>query len=96
MNFGHVVLSIVHVLPHDSGIYTCRAYNLHGEATTSSTVKVAGYEKLLLDTQHPTSWEQIQILEAPKIVEEVEIVEEKEKPRFLTQLEDANDVPEGE
>lgn len=48
-----------------------------------------------MDTQHPQSWERIQELERPKIVEEVEIVEEREKPRFLTQLESVADVPEG-
>ncbi|KAK0408252.1 hypothetical protein QR680_003855 [Steinernema hermaphroditum] len=94
-NFGHVTLTIVHVFPQDSGVYSCRAYNLNGEATTSATVKVAGYEALLLGTQHPVSWERIQELERPKIVEEIEMVEEKEKPRFLTQLESVADAPEG-
>jgi titin len=92
--FGAVSLTIVHVLPHDSGIYSCRAYNAHGEATTSATVKVPGYEAILRDTQHQTSWDKIQELERPKIIEEVEIIEEKEKPRFLTQLESA-EVDEG-
>lgn len=59
-NFGEVILYIIHVLPHDSGVYSCRAYNLAGEATTSATVKVAGYEAIMKDTQHPESWEQIQ------------------------------------
>ncbi|KAI6199682.1 hypothetical protein M3Y96_00652800 [Aphelenchoides besseyi] len=95
-NFGSVVFTIVHVLPHDSGVYTCRAYNNHGEASTSCTVTVAGYEKILHDTLHQESWNRIQELEAPRIVEEVEMVEEKEKPRFLTQLEDATDIPEGQ
>ncbi|KAI6230227.1 Hemicentin-1 [Aphelenchoides fujianensis] len=93
--FGQVQLTIAYPLAHDSGVYTCRAYNLHGEASTSCTVTVAGYESLLLDTLHQPSWERIQELEAPRIIEEVEMVEEKEKPRFLTQLEDAADVPEG-
>ncbi|KAL3105626.1 hypothetical protein niasHT_021729 [Heterodera trifolii] len=94
-NFGEVVLHILHVLPHDSGVYTCTASNAQGEATTSATVKVAGYEKILKDVQHPDSWNQIQILEAPKIREEIEIEEVKEKPRFLTQLESVADAPEG-
>lgn len=42
------------------------------------------------------SWEQIQILEAPAILEEVEDIDEKEKPRFLTHLESYSDVPEGD
>lgn len=47
------------------------------------------------DTQHPESWERIQELERPKIVEEVEVPDVKEKPRFLTQLESVSDVDEG-
>lgn len=94
-NFGEVTLFIIHVLPHDSGVYSCRAYNLQGEATTSATVKVAGYEALLLNTQHPESWDRIQELERPRIVEEIEIPEIKEKPRFLTQLESFDNVAEG-
>lgn len=56
-----MILYILHVLPHDSGVYTCTASNAHGEATTSATVKVAGYEKILKDVQHPESWNQIQV-----------------------------------
>uniref|UniRef100_A0A8R1HM90 Ig-like domain-containing protein n=1 Tax=Caenorhabditis japonica TaxID=281687 RepID=A0A8R1HM90_CAEJA len=93
--FGNAILTIVHVLPHDSGVYTCRAYNPQGEASTSATVTTAGYEKILYDSQHPVSWQRIQELEAPKIVEEVEEVIQKEKPQFLSQLESAENVQEG-
>ena len=93
--FGNVILIIVHVLPHDSGVYTCRAYNLHGEATTSATVKVLGYEKILSNVQHPTSWQRIQELEAPRIIEEIDEVIIKEKPIFITQLESVENVFEG-
>ncbi|ULT87824.1 hypothetical protein L3Y34_007185 [Caenorhabditis briggsae] len=95
LEFGNAILTIVHVLPHDSGVYTCRAWNIHGEASTSATVTTAGYEKILYDSQHPVSWERIQELEAPKIVEEIEEVIQKEKPNFITQLESAENVPEG-
>ncbi|VDM73642.1 unnamed protein product, partial [Strongylus vulgaris] len=40
LDFGNAILTIVHTLPHDSGVYTCRAYNLAGEASTSATVKI--------------------------------------------------------
>ncbi|WKY10685.1 hypothetical protein Q1695_002781 [Nippostrongylus brasiliensis] len=94
--FGSVLMSIVHVLPHDSGVFTCRAYNLHGEATTSTTLKVPGFEQLMLDSQHPVSWQRIQELEAPKVIEEVEEVIQHEKPRFITQLEPAEGILEGQ
>ncbi|KAM3716725.1 Kettin [Dirofilaria immitis] len=101
-DFGNVTLTIIHVLPEDSGLYTCKAVNKQGEAATSATVKVAEqviffscYESIVRDTQHPVSWEKIQILETPAIIEEIEEAIEKEKPRFLTQLESATDIPEG-
>ncbi|CAI4222564.1 unnamed protein product [Auanema sp. JU1783] len=93
--FGNVILTIVHVLPHDSGVYTCRAYNLLGEAVTSASVKIQGYERILSDSQHPVSWQRIQELEAPKQVEEIEEVIQREKPVFLTQLESVDNAPEG-
>lgn len=46
-SFGQALLTIVHVLPHDTGVYSCRAVNAKGDATTSATVKVAGYEAIL-------------------------------------------------
>ncbi|KAK6021048.1 immunoglobulin I-set domain protein, partial [Ostertagia ostertagi] len=94
--FGSVLLTIVHVLPHDSGVFTCRAYSPQGEATTSTTVKVPGYETLMLDSHHPVSWQRIQELEAPKVVEEVEEVIQREMPRFVTQLQPVEGIQEGQ
>ncbi|VDM72638.1 unnamed protein product, partial [Strongylus vulgaris] len=96
LDFGNAILTIVHTLPHDSGVYTCRAYNLAGEASTSATVKIDGYERILLDPQHPVSWQKIQELEAPVVVEEKEEVVQREKPAFINQLQSAEGVPEGE
>lgn len=66
---------------------SCWLRNLHSDS---------GYEAIVRNTQHPVSWEKIQILETPAIAEEVEEVIEKEKPRFLSQLESFTDIPEGE
>lgn len=41
-DFGHVQLDINGIRPEDSGIYTCRAVNLVGEAISTCTVKVKG------------------------------------------------------
>ncbi|CAJ0920993.1 unnamed protein product, partial [Mesorhabditis belari] len=93
--FGNVILTIVHVLPHDSGVYTCRVWNAQGEAITSATVKVAGYERIISESQHPASWQKIQEIEAPKVVEIVEEEMVKEKPHFLQQLQSVEGVQEG-
>uniref|UniRef100_A0A0N5ALN5 Immunoglobulin I-set domain protein n=1 Tax=Syphacia muris TaxID=451379 RepID=A0A0N5ALN5_9BILA len=95
-DFGNVSLTIVHVVPEDSGVYTCKAINRSGDASTSATVKIPGYEKILNASQHPISWEKIQLLETPVIVEKPEEIVQTEKPHFLTQLESVTDVTEGE
>ncbi|CAJ0586229.1 unnamed protein product, partial [Mesorhabditis spiculigera] len=93
--FGNVILTIVHLLPHDSGVYTCRVWNAQGEATTSATVKAAGYERILADSQHPASWQRIQEIEAPKVVVEVEEETTTEKPYFIQELQSVEGVVEG-
>lgn len=40
--FGYVALTLIHVYPEDSGVYTCRAANEAGEAITTATMKVVG------------------------------------------------------
>lgn len=58
-------------------------------------VKVEGYESILRDTQHPVSWQRIQELETPKVVEEQEIIQEKQKPQIIVPLQNLEDVPDG-
>ena len=41
-DFGLVTLDIVSLRGDDSGIYTCRAVNLMGEAVSTCTLKVEG------------------------------------------------------
>ncbi len=38
--FGHVSLQLSHALPHDTGVYMCRAVNDLGEAVTTASVNV--------------------------------------------------------
>lgn len=47
-DFGQVVLAATDMWGRDSGVYTCRAYNLMGEAFTSTTIHCAG-KSLLID-----------------------------------------------
>lgn len=51
--FGLITLEIYSVYPEDSGQYTCRAYNDHGEAITSATMLVAGRQAIIFDSQVP-------------------------------------------
>lgn len=52
-DFGYVSLDIVGAYEEDSGIYTCKATNNKGFATTSGTLKCKGAASMYLDTQHP-------------------------------------------
>jgi len=62
-NFGYVALTIKHVTTHDIGVYTCRAYNRIGQATTSAQLTVVSKKDIILDSQHPGGLEKIHYLE---------------------------------
>ncbi|CDW54858.1 DUF1136 and I-set and Ig 2 domain containing prot ein [Trichuris trichiura] len=93
--FGYVALDIVPLLVSDTGIYTCKIRNKSGEASSSASLKVIGSESLLLQSQHPSSWQKIQSLESkPEVVPE-EIVEERKKPSIIEALNDVENAEEG-
>lgn len=52
-DFGYVALDLTHVYEHDGGIYTCKATNSKGSATTSGSLRVTSKQNIYLDTQHP-------------------------------------------
>ncbi len=52
-DFGYVALDIVGAYAEDSGIYTCKATNNKGNATTSGTLKCTSTATMFLETQHP-------------------------------------------
>ncbi|XP_045531935.1 titin isoform X5 [Pieris brassicae] len=52
-DFSYVSLDIMHTYEEDSGIYTCKATNNKGSATTSGTLRCTGDKQIYLDTQHP-------------------------------------------
>lgn len=52
-DFGYVALDINHAYDEDSGIYTCKATNSKGSATTSGSLRCTSKASIFLDTQHP-------------------------------------------
>ncbi|KAL1117095.1 hypothetical protein AAG570_004423, partial [Ranatra chinensis] len=66
-NFGFVALDILHCLPEDSGIYTCRAKNINGEAVTSSPLNVQSKKSIYLETQHEAALSRLHQFEDRRI-----------------------------
>lgn len=65
-DFGLVILQINSLRDDDSGIYTCKAINLVGEAVSTSSIKVGDKHWLLGDSLHPDALPRIAALEEPK------------------------------
>ncbi|XP_018334860.1 titin [Agrilus planipennis] len=100
-DFGFVILEIAGVYQRDSGLYTCKATNKHGEATVSCKLSVRGRQGIILEPQLPTDFrtgtESIQRLEET-LHKKDEILPEEETPnppRFIVEIKDNIDVPEG-
>ncbi|XP_046465810.1 titin isoform X2 [Neodiprion pinetum] len=93
-DFGFVILEVANCYQRDSGLYTCKATNRHGEATVSCKLQVRGRQGIILEPQLPTNFksgtESIQKLEE-SLHKEEEILSEDEKPnppRFTVELKD--------
>lgn len=52
-DFGYVALDINHCYAEDSGVYTCKATNSKGAATTTGTLRTTDKAKIYWGTQHP-------------------------------------------
>ena len=52
-DFGYVALDTSHCYAEDSGVYTCKATNSNGSATTSGTLRCTDKASIFWDTQHP-------------------------------------------
>ncbi|CAH0765342.1 unnamed protein product [Bemisia tabaci] len=62
-NFGFVALDITHCLPEDSGTYTCRAYNILGEAVTSAALNVQSKKSIFVESHHEDALSRLHQLE---------------------------------
>lgn len=102
-DFGQVALDISHCYGEDSGMYTCRATNSKGQATTSGTLKCTSKQNIYLDTQHPMGKaglekvQKIDDLAAGKYHRQESAPEtEYPKPIFIVPLPQENKVGEAE
>ncbi|KAL6255452.1 hypothetical protein P5V15_013787 [Pogonomyrmex californicus] len=93
-DFGFVILEVANCYQRDSGLYTCKATNRHGEATVSCKLQVRGRQGIILEPQLPSNFktgtESIQKLEE-SLYKKDEILAEEETPnppRFIVELKD--------
>lgn len=99
-DFGFVILEVAGVYQRDSGLYTCKATNRHGEATVSCKLQVRGRQGIIMEPQLPSNFrtgtESIQKLEE-QLYKKDEIISEEETPnppKFTVEIKDNIDVPE--
>lgn len=100
-DFGFVILEIAGCYQRESGLYTCKATNRHGEATVNCKLQVRGRQGIILEPQLPSNFrtgtESIQKLEE-SLYKREEVMSEDETPhppKFTVELKDNVDVPEG-
>uniref|UniRef100_A0A182WJ15 Ig-like domain-containing protein n=1 Tax=Anopheles minimus TaxID=112268 RepID=A0A182WJ15_9DIPT len=100
-DFGFVILEIAGCYQRDSGLYTCKATNRHGEATVSCKLTVRGRQGIIMEPQLPSNFrtgtESIQKLEEQLHKREELMADEEEgrPPKFVVDIKDNVDVPEG-
>lgn len=100
-DFGFVILEIAGCYQRESGLYTCKATNRHGEATVNCKLQVRGRQGIILEPQLPSNFrtgtESIQKLEEALYKRE-ELTTDEESPnppKFIVEIKDNVDVPEG-
>merc|ERR1712038_232524 len=100
-DFGFVILEVANVLTRDSGNYTCKATNKHGESSISCNVEVKTKQNIVTDPQLPKSFrsgtDSINRLEESRWQRQEMVTEEFEghAPKFITQIHDVT-VIEGQ
>lgn len=91
-----IELHIPSVIPEDSGVLSCRAVSDYGEASISANIRVQPTDALVLDTQHPESWNWVQEWESRVPIEPLVVEPERVPPRFTVQLPPRLDFKEGD
>uniref|UniRef100_A0A0K8UMS0 Regulatory protein zeste n=1 Tax=Bactrocera latifrons TaxID=174628 RepID=A0A0K8UMS0_BACLA len=100
-DFGFVILEIAGCYQRDTGLYTCKATNKHGEATVSCKLQVKGRQGIIVEPQLPSNFrtgtESLQKLEESMHKREEIIIDEEQPnpPKFIEEIKDNLDVPEG-
>ncbi len=96
-DFGYVTLDISSCVSEDSGMYTVRASNVMGEASSSLALHVGGKSGVQGEALHPDSYKKIQAMEASKATaKRMDSVEDvKQPPVFMEPLRDVGNVAEG-
>ncbi|KAK8746938.1 hypothetical protein OTU49_016904 [Cherax quadricarinatus] len=95
--FGFVALDILNVINADSGVYTCRATNVKGQAETSANLRVTERPLIESQTQHPEAMEKISYLEDHSRYQRTISIDESStiKPTFVKPLSNLGEVLEG-
>ncbi len=95
--FGYISLLLIGVIREDSGVYTCRVSNEAGYADSSAEMRVGPRATVELQSQHPESLEQIQMLEDYSRYQRNTSVEEMSgaRPVFVKPLHDLGLMNEG-
>jgi len=100
-DFGFVILEVANVMTRDSGNYTCKAVNKHGETSASCNVQVKSKQSIITDPQLPRSFksgtDNIMRLEERKYKRDTGMQDEEvaQPPVFVTKIKDV-DVHEGQ
>ncbi|XP_034137006.1 titin-like isoform X2 [Drosophila guanche] len=100
-DFGFVILEIAGCYQRDTGLYTCKATNKHGEATVSCKLQVKGRQGIIMEPQLPSNFrtgtESLQKLEESMHKREEIVIDEEQPnpPKFTEDIKDNLDVPEG-
>ena len=96
-DFGFVILEVANVMTRDSGNYTCKAVNKHGEASVSCNVQVKGKQSIITDPQLPRSFktgtDSIMRLEENKYRRDHEFMSDEvdaRPPVFVSKIRDVN------
>ncbi|CAB4067573.1 TTN [Lepeophtheirus salmonis] len=97
-DFGFVTLDIDSCIPEDSGMYTIKAENFAGEASTSFALRVGDKSGIMGDALQPDSLKRIEQLEAQKNQKKKSMDDSiiAQPPVFMQPLKDIGSIAEAQ